>query len=258
MSATDLGSNNHAVVTVRNVTKRFGGVVALDNVSVDLKEAEVLGLVGDNGAGKSTLIKILSGVYSANQGEIRLNERLVNFHNPRDAWSHGIATVYQELALANKMNAVENIFLGHEIKKSLLGIRILDKARMRKRAIELLDRLDVRLKSFHVPVGSMSGGERQAVAICRALNLEARVIILDEPTAALAVGETEKVLNFVRRIRNQGKSVILICHNLEQVFRVVDRVVVLRHGRLVGEGQIGEVDKDTVVRLITGTLDSLN
>ena len=245
------------IVEVKNVTKTFGGVVALNNVSVHLDCPEALGLVGDNGAGKSTLIKILSGVYSPDRGNLYVDGEVVHFHSPRDAWDYGIATVYQELALANKMNVIENIFLGHEIKKQVLGINLLNKRAMKERALELLSRLDVHLKSLYSPLGTLSGGERQAVAICRALNLEARVIILDEPTAALAVGETGKVLNFVKRIREQGKSVILISHNIEQVFSVVDRVVVLRHGRVVGEGRADEIDKDTVVRLITGTLETL-
>ncbi len=246
------------VVEMKKISKAFGGVIALRDVDFRLFEGEVVGLVGDNGAGKSTLIKILSGVYIPDKGDIYIGGERVEFRSPLDAWKYGIATVYQELALADKMNVVENIFLGHELVKNVLGLRILDKRRMRQRAGELLKQLLIELKSLDVPVSKLSGGQRQGIAICRALNLEARVICMDEPTASMAVGESERILDFVRRLREQGKAVIFISHNLEHVFRVVDRLVVLRHGRVVGEGYVEDLDKDTVVKLITGVLENLN
>lgn len=246
------------LVYMKEIKKVFGGVIALKGVDFYVDEGEIVGLVGDNGAGKSTLIKILSGVYTPDKGEIYIDGKKVHFRTPMDAWNHGIATVYQELALAGKMNAIENIFLGHELKRMFLGIPVLDKSRMRRRAIELLKQLDVSLKSFYVPTGRLSGGERQAIAICRALNLDARVFIMDEPTAALAVGESEKVLSFAKSLKEKGKAVILISHNLEHVFRVVDRIVVLRHGEVVGNVHINNADKDIIVKLITGTLSQLN
>ncbi len=241
---------------MENISKRFVGVVALDDVNLELFDSEVVGLVGDNGAGKSTLIKILSGVHPPSSGEIFIQGESVRLPDPRSAWDQGIATVFQELALVDKMNAVENIFLGHEEGSEHLGFRVLDNQRMRRRARELLGQLDVELQSLFEPVGSLSGGERQAVAISRALNLEAEVIILDEPTSALAVAEAEKVLNFVGNLRDRGKSVILISHNLQHVYRVADRVTILRNGRVVAQQPVDTLDQDTAVRLITGTLET--
>lgn len=257
MDVTQVEISKEPVVRMLGIRKVFGGVVALRNVDFYVYDGEVVGLVGDNGAGKSTLIKILSGVYMPDSGEIYVKGKKVRFRSPIDAWNHGIAAVYQELALADKMDAIENIFLGHELRKTFLGIPVLDKSGMRRRATELLKQLGVTLKSFYVPTGRLSGGERQAIAIARALNLEAKVFIMDEPTAALAVGESEKVLNFALNLKKRGKSVIIISHNLEHIFRIVDRIVVLRHGEVVGDVLAGQVDKDTIVKLITGTLARL-
>lgn len=245
------------LVEMLGITKTFGGVVALKNVDFYVKHAEIVGLVGDNGAGKSTLIKILSGVYTPDSGEIYINGKKVTFRNPLDAWNSGIATVYQELALANKMDVVENIFLGHEITRKLFGISILHKRAMRHRAMALLKQLDITIPYLNVPVGKLSGGQRQAVAICRALNLNAQLFIMDEPTAALGVSESEKVLNFAKQLKSAGKSVILISHNLEHIFSVVDRIVVLRRGEVVGDILKENANKELIVRLITGALNKL-
>jgi len=248
--------SSNAILETKGVSKHFGGITALDNVNFDLRQREVVGLVGDNGAGKSTLIKILSGVHSPSSGTVLKNGRVIDLPNPRSAWNHGIATVFQELALVDKMNAVENIFLGHEEGDEYWGLRVLDNQKMIRRTKKLLGRLEVTLQSLFEPVGRLSGGERQAVAISRALNLEAEVIILDEPTSALAVEEANKVLNFVSSLREQGKSVILISHNLKHVYRVADRLTVLRNGNVVAQQSVEEVDQDTAVGLITGTIQS--
>lgn len=240
---------------LERIVKRFGGVIALRGIDLCVYPNEVVGLVGDNGAGKSTLIKIIVGVYQPDEGKIYLDNIPVRFHNPLDAWKSGIVAVYQELALADKLNAIENIFLGHEITRRVLGIRILNKRQMYNKAQELLAQLGMQLKDLYMPVIRLSGGERQALALCRAINLEARLICMDEPTAALAVGESEKVLSFVHRLKEQGKAVIFISHNIDHVFRVVDRIVVLRHGSVVCDTPLNEVDRDIVVKLITGTLE---
>ncbi|MEM1589250.1 MAG: ATP-binding cassette domain-containing protein [Candidatus Bathyarchaeia archaeon] len=243
------------MLQLQGIVKRFGGVIALRNVDFSINEGEVVGLVGDNGAGKSTLIKIIVGVYQPDEGVILLDGKPIKFSSPVDAWKNKIVAVYQELALAEKLNAVENIFLAHEIVKPFLGIKILDRRKMTQKAKDLLARLGLELKDLHVPVMKLSGGERQAVALSRALNLDARLICMDEPTAALAVGESEKVLSFVHKLKNKGKAVIFISHNIEHVFKVVDRIVVLRHGQIVADVAVELVDRDTVVKLITGTLE---
>jgi len=240
---------------LENIVKRFGGVTALKGIDLSIHLGEVVGLVGDNGAGKSTLIKIIVGVYQPDEGKIYLNNTPIRFLNPLEAWKYGIVAVYQELALADKLNAIENIFLGHEITRRVCGFKILNKRKMYTKAQELLAQLGMQLKDLHIPVLRLSGGERQALALCRALNVDAKLICMDEPTAALAVGESEKVLSFVHKLKEQGKAVIFISHNLEHVFQVVDRVVVLRHGNVVCDAPLHELDRDTVVKLITGTLE---
>jgi ABC-type sugar transport system ATPase subunit len=240
---------------LEKIVKRFGGVTALKGIDLCIHSNEVIGLVGDNGAGKSTLIKIIVGVYQPDEGKIYLNGTPIRFSNPLEAWKYGIVAVYQELALADKLNSIENMFLGHELTRRILGVRILNKRKMYNKAQELLAQLGMQLKDLYTPVLRLSGGERQALALCRALNLDAKLICMDEPTAALAVGESEKVLSFVHRLKEQGKAVVFISHNLEHVFRVVDRIVVLRHGNVVCDAPLHELDRDIVVKLITGTLE---
>lgn len=218
------------VFKMSGIVKRFGGLVALNNVNFEVAQGEVMALVGDNGAGKSTLIKTMSGAHSPDEGTIEMEGRLVQFRSPQEAWENGIATIYQELALAGKMTVVDNIFLGREMKKPVLGIPFLNRQAMRKRTAELLEQLDVHVPSVDSWVESMSGGQRQGVAIARALNMDARLIIMDEPTAALAVAEVRKVLEFIKNLRAQGKSVVLISHNIQDVFEVSDRISVMRHG----------------------------
>jgi len=250
--------NDGPIVELRNVTKRFGGVVALDHVEFAVREGEVMGLVGDNGAGKSTLIKILSGVYPPDEGKLYFRGRPVMLHKPQDAWALGIATIYQELALADKMNGHENVFLGREVVSSRLGIPVLDRRRMRHRTYELLEGLGAHVPSLEARVQFLSGGQRQAIAIARALNLEASVFIMDEPMAALAVVEVRKVLDLIRQLRGRGHTVILISHNLRDVIAVADRMTVLRRGRRVGIRSGAATHLDEIVKLITGAAEDTN
>ncbi|MGP1395546.1 MAG: ATP-binding cassette domain-containing protein [Inquilinaceae bacterium] len=234
------------------IIKRFGGVVALDGIDFEVGSGEVMALVGDNGAGKSTLIKILAGAYEPDAGETFFGERKVSFKSPQDAWNRGIATIYQELALAGKMMIPDNIFLGRELQRRVLGIPFLDRRAMRRRTAELLEDLDVNVPDLDVWVEYLSGGQRQGVAIARALNIDAELIVMDEPTAALAVAEVRKVLQFIRRLREQGKSVILISHNIQDVFEVSDRITVLRQGRCIGVRETERTTPEEIIGLITG------
>ncbi|AZN72952.1 sugar ABC transporter ATP-binding protein [Georhizobium profundi] len=240
------------VFRMSGIVKRFGGLVALDRVDFSVAKGEVMALVGDNGAGKSTLIKTMSGAHVPDEGTIEMEGKLVHFRSPQEAWASGIATIYQELALAGKMTVVDNIFLGREIKKPVLGVPFLDRQAMRKRTSELLSQLDVHVPSIDSWVESMSGGQRQGVAIARALNMDARLIIMDEPTAALAVAEVRKVLEFIKNLRAQGKSVVLISHNIQDVFEVSDRISVMRHGRCIAVRETAKTTPQEIIGLITG------
>lgn len=237
------------------ISKRFGSVQALEDVSVAVRHREIVGLVGDNGAGKSTLIKIISGALPPDAGTIMLEGRQVSIATPLDARGHGIETVYQDLALAPALDAAANLFLGREVVRpggvaSLL--QWLDKREMRDRGRRMLESLHIRLSSVSTPVETLSGGQRQAVAVARALSWGTRLVIMDEPTAALGVAETAKVLELTLRIKASGLSVIFISHNLPNVFRVVDRIVVLRLGRKVGDLSRTDATMEDVVRLMTG------
>ncbi|RUU14818.1 sugar ABC transporter ATP-binding protein, partial [Mesorhizobium sp. M7A.T.Ca.TU.009.01.3.2] len=205
-----------------------------------------------NGAGKSTFIKILAGAHPPSGGELVIEGNPVAFHSPKDAAASGIATIFQELALSENLSIAENVFLGRELKRSILGIPFLKRKEMRQRVDGLLKELDAHISDPEAPVGSLSGGQRQAVAICRALNLNARLVIMDEPTAALAVAETRKVLALTRRLAARGCAVVLISHNISEVFEVADRIVVFRRGRKVAERLAAETHHEEVVSLITG------
>lgn len=241
------------LVRLEGITKTFGGVTALDSVHVEVGRAEVLGLVGDNGAGKSTLIKVLSGAYQPDGGRIVFDGEEVAIPNPAVAKSIGIETVYQDLALVDTLDAAGNIFLGRELLRFRLGpVRVLDQVAMRERAEELLDRLGLTLPSLGAEVGGLSGGQRQSVAISRALYTEPKLVILDEPTSALAVKEAERVLELTQNLRDQGISVILISHTLSDVFETTDRIVVLHRGHKVAELTTSETTKEEVVGHILG------
>jgi simple sugar transport system ATP-binding protein len=239
---------------MEGIHKSFGPVRALQGVDLELGRQEVLGLVGDNGAGKSTLMKVLSGVYQPDQGRIYLDERLVRFQSPRDSRSAGIEMVYQDLALAGNLDVAANIFLGQESTKRRLGgiFRFLDHQGMAEGATRLLERLRIDIRSVGYHVETLSGGQRQAVAIARCMGFSARVVIMDEPTAALAVKEVSKVLDLIRGLKEHDVAVILISHRMQDIFEVCDRIMVLRQGRKVGNLSHSQTSMDEVVALITG------
>jgi simple sugar transport system ATP-binding protein len=240
------------ILEVRDISKRFGGVHALEKVSLDLYAGEVLALAGDNGAGKSTLIKSISGVHKPDEGTISYDGKPVTFENPQQARDHGIETIYQDLALADNLDAGANVFLGREVMKRVLGLPAVDRKRMRAEAAETLKVLDIRINRFDLPLRSMSGGQRQAVAIGRAIHWKAKVLIMDEPTAALGVPEQRKVKALVRSLKQSGVGVIFISHNLADIFEVCDRIVVLRRGIVAGERSISSTNPDEIVRLMVG------
>lgn len=242
------------LVKMRGITKRFGGVTALQNVDLEAYAGEVLAIVGDNGAGKSTLIKVLTGVYQPTEGEIFLDGEPVNFASHADAIEMGIDAVYQTLALADHLDPASNMFLGNELTKKVMGITLLDNKKMRSETERvLMERLGVKLKSLDAPTESLSGGQRQAVAIARAVYHEGlRVLVMDEPTAALGPQETARTLKLIETVKAQGLAVILISHSLDDVFEVSDRVHVQRRGRCVGVVKTKESSTQDVLGMIVG------
>ena len=245
------------VLSIRGLVKRFGGLVAVDKVDLDVFPGEVVALLGDNGAGKSTLIKCVSGVHAADEGEIFFAGRPARFDRPIDARREGIETIYQDLALANNLDVPANIFLGRELKHHYLGglIRTLDDKTMLAEARTGLEALDIQFPSLTQPIESLSGGQRQAVAIARAIYWKARLMIMDEPTNNLGVPEQQKVLELIRRMRDQQVPVILITHTMPDVFAVADRVVVMHRGRKVTEKRAAETDAAELVQYMVGALD---
>lgn len=250
-AATSSGGD---LVEARAIVKSYGHVRALQGADFDVQAGEVTALVGDNGAGKSTLIKILSGTVQPDQGEIRFEGRPVSIHSPLDARLLGLETVYQDLALAEDLDPAANLFLGREVMRpGLLGaLGFIDKRAMRARAATSFATLGIDLQDMDAEVGMLSGGQRQTVAVSRAATWASRVILMDEPTAALGVVQAERVLDLIRRIRESGKSVVLISHNLPQVFQVADRIQVLRLGRRVSAFRAEDVTMDEVVGAMTG------
>jgi ABC-type sugar transport system ATPase subunit len=240
------------LLQARSISKRFGALQALADVDVDIHAGEVLAILGDNGAGKSTFIKILSGAYEPSAGTLLLDGGSVSFASPQEAADVGIATIFQELALSENLSIAENVFLGRELVRRVLGVPFLRRQAMKQKVAELLHTLDAHISDPEAAVGSLSGGQRQAVAISRALNLNARLVIMDEPTAALAVAETRKVLQLIRRLAEGERAVILISHNMHDVFEVADRIVVFRRGRKIAERRRSETDPEEVVSFITG------
>jgi D-xylose transport system ATP-binding protein len=241
------------LLEVRGIEKHFGGVTALGGVSLHVHAGEVVALVGDNGAGKSTLVKTIAGYVHPDAGQILWHGEPVTLRSPHDATSLGIQTVYQDLALCDNLDTVQNLFLGREeVKRTVFGAR-LHRARMEKRARTALDDLGVvTLKSLRTPSGRLSGGQRQSIAICRSILWDPQVVMLDEPTAALGVRQRKEVLELIRRIRSQGRGVILVSHDMADVQEIADRVVVLRLGRKVADLKRGEYTHDTLVSHITG------
>jgi fructose transport system ATP-binding protein len=242
-----------AVIEATGLSKRYGGVQALQDVDLSIEPGEHVALVGDNGAGKSTLVKLLTGAEHPDAGSIRFDGRPVNFHSPIEARSAGIEAVYQNLALADHLDVVANLFLGRESYRLRLGpFSVLDRKAMRRRARELLALTGVQIPDLGAMVMGMSGGQRQGVAIARAVGMEPKMVVLDEPTAALGVQETAKVEEIIRRLKEQHVTLLLISHNLRQVFALVDRICVLRHGRVAGVRATAEVEPQEIVALITG------
>jgi simple sugar transport system ATP-binding protein len=242
------------IFEAQDVTKRFGRVVALRGVSFNLRPGEVHAIVGDNGAGKSTLIKILSGVMQPTSGEILIDGDPISLASPREARSHGIETVYQDLALANHLDASANLFLGREaMQPGILGwLGFLDGRTMRRRTSEELHHLKIDIPSVQSPVLGMSGGQRQAVAVARAHAWGSRIVIMDEPTAALGVRESAMVLELIREVRSNGVSVIMISHNLPETFAVADRITVVRLGRNVDTLETRDSSVEAIVGMMTG------
>ncbi|HET8814407.1 MAG TPA: ATP-binding cassette domain-containing protein [Solirubrobacterales bacterium] len=237
------------VLRLEGMHKHFGGVVALNDVSLELRAAEVTAIVGDNGAGKSTLMKIIAGVHQPDEGQIWVGDEQVTFADPRKSRAHGIEVVYQDLALVENQPVFMNMFLGRELRNR---VGLLDKRGMKAATQQILSELDIRVHSPSMTVRNLSGGQRQGIAIGRATHWAKQVILMDEPTAALGVQETAKVERTIMRLRERGLSVLIVSHDLDQVFRVADRVYVLRRGRMVGERRIAETDGDQVVAMITG------
>lgn len=240
-------------LSLSSVTKSYGAVEALKGIDLDVHEGEVLALVGDNGAGKSSLVKILAGAHPPSGGEIRLKGEAVRFTSPGDALEKGIATIYQDLAVAPRLSITENIFLGSELTRGPFGLpvpRLLDKAGMAREAMALLSRLSVNVAHPDTPVERLSGGQRQAVALSRALRWDARMIIMDEPTAALGVQETRMVLDLIRRLHEEGRTVVLISHNMADVCAVATRVAVLKGGRKVIDRTTDGIDADRLGHMV--------
>jgi simple sugar transport system ATP-binding protein len=231
--------------------KHFGGLVAVDHVSLDVHPGEVVGLLGDNGAGKSTLIKMISGVYQPDAGRLVLNGQDVTFSSPHDAREAGIETIYQDLALCENLDVGANIFLGREPVRRLVGVLpAVDRRRMLAESRQILTQLDIRIPGLTRPIRQLSGGQRQAVAIARAIYWNARLMIMDEPTAALGVPEQRKVLGLVRTLRERGVGVLIISHNLQDVLDVADRVIVMRRGRSVGERRVSDTNTGDLLGLM--------
>jgi simple sugar transport system ATP-binding protein len=242
-----------AVLELQGISKHFGAIQALNDVDMNLERGEVLGLMGDNGAGKSTLVKVIAGNFPPNGGEIRIDGATEHFHKPVEAREKGIEVVYQDLALCNNLTAAANVFLGRELKRSLGPLKWLHHNAMNKRAGELFAELKSETRPRHL-VRQMSGGQRQAVAIARTRLSNAKIVLMDEPTAAISVRQVAEVLDLIRRLRDSGIAVVLISHRMPDVFAVCDRVVVMRRGRKVADKAIKLSSPEEVTGLITGAI----
>ncbi|HEY1776958.1 MAG TPA: ATP-binding cassette domain-containing protein [Solirubrobacteraceae bacterium] len=235
------------LLSLRGVAKHFGPVVALDDINLDVPAGKVTALLGDNGAGKSTLIKIIAGIHGADGGTVYWDGQPVHVHSPHDATALGIATVYQDLALCDNLDIVANMFLGEELGR----FGILNESPMERKAKETLAGLSVTsVRSIRQPVGSLSGGQRQSVAVARAVMADARLVIMDEPTAALGVTQTEVVIDLIRRLASSGVAVLVISHNLNDVYAVADRIAIVYLGRLVAQGTLAELDRQSALEFM--------
>ncbi len=247
-----MGSNGTPLVEARGIAKNFGRIEALKNVSFTLGPAEVLGLLGDNGAGKSTLIKILTGLFPPDKGEIRWAGEPVRFGSPRDAYEVGVATVYQDLAIVDLMSIYRNVFLGREkaITKGFGPFRWIDRKQAHRDARKAISDIGIEIRDAEEPLARMSGGERQSIAIARAAYFNPKLLILDEPTSALSLRQTKRVLSSVEEARNKGISIIFITHNVYHVYPIADRFVILSHGESIAEFPKGKHSRDEVGELI--------
>ncbi len=244
-----------SVLELSSISKNFGAIQALQDVSITLERGQVLGLMGDNGAGKSTLVKIIAGNFRPSHGSITVDGQKANFHRPIEARQHGIEIVYQDLALCDNLTAAANVFLGRELRRRIGPIRILDYPRMYRRAGELFAELKSETRPRDL-VKQMSGGQRQAVAIARTRLSDPKIVLMDEPTAAISVRQVAEVLNLIHRLRDHGIGVILISHRMPDVFAVADRIAVLRRGRMVASKPIGKSSPEEVTGLITGAIQT--
>ncbi len=235
------------LVEMRDISISFGGVKAVDHVSVDLYPGEVVGLLGHNGAGKSTLIKVLSGAYPKDSGEIRINGKPVEINNPRDARALNIETIYQTLALADNLDAASNLFLGRELST---GLGFVDDDAMEAETRRIMGRLNPNFQKFKDPVKALSGGQRQSVAIARAVYFNAKILIMDEPTAALGPQETRMVAELIQELKKQGLGIFLISHDIHDVMALCDRVSVMKNGQLVGTERVEDVTDDDILSMI--------
>lgn len=247
MAQTNAKRSDKPLVEMRDISIAFGGIKAVDHASVDLYPGEVVGLLGHNGAGKSTLIKILSGAYKRDSGEIYVNGERAEIGNPRDAKGYGIETIYQTLALADNVDAAANLYLGRELRTRW---GTLDDIAMESEARKVMGRLNPNFRRFKEPVKSLSGGQRQSVAIARAIHFNARILIMDEPTAALGPQETAQVGELIKQLKAEGIGIFLISHDIHDVFDLADRVSVMKNGRVVGTADVKDVTKDEVLGMI--------
>ena len=241
-----------AILKAKSITKTFGAVIALQNVSMTLEAGEITGLVGDNGAGKSTLVKLVSGVLRQDEGTLDYDGEPASFTTPAQARAKGIETVYQDLSLTGNMTVWANVFLGRELTKGPSWLNMLDKTAMMSRTREMLGQFAMNVPPIDAPVDALSGGQRQLIAIARAAAWGSKLILMDEPTAALGVAETQAVERVIHGLRDSGFSVLVISHNLEQVFRITDRIWILRRGQMIGQRTTRETRPEEIVAMITG------
>jgi len=246
------GEKSDTIVHMKDIQKQFIGKIALNRAELSLHRKEILGLVGDNGAGKSTMLKILSGVLRRDAGEIIIGGKLVRIDAPKHSRALGIEMVYQDLSLCESLSVWENIYLErYEIRQLFKPlVSILDKRKMVRQAGQILTELGVRLTDINAPVRHLSGGQRQAVAICRCLLFQPRIVLLDEPTASMAAWEREKILDLIRSFKDRGKSVIMVTHNLRELFQVADRAAVLKEGRTIWQGTLKDTTPDELARMM--------
>lgn len=247
MAKSDINRDQAPLVDMRDICISFGGVHAVDHVSVDLYPGEVVGLLGHNGAGKSTLIKILSGAYQRDSGDIFINGQKVEINNPRDARAHKIETIYQTLALADNLDAASNLFLGREL---VTAFGLVDDDAMESECRKIMGRLNPNFKKFAEPVSALSGGQRQSVAIARAVYFDARILIMDEPTAALGPHETQMVSELIQQLKAEGIGIFLISHDIHDVMDLCDRASVMKNGKLVGTVDVDDVTDDDLLGMI--------